>query len=97
MTNTGLLQTTESVLTLKPKFVPSSLLPLLRCHCSGLAVPGTHVFATALAYAGKVPCYMPPTYPFSCRLMFFEHAREVAEKEFQANPRDAVVSNLQHG
>ncbi|GAB4819064.1 hypothetical protein N2152v2_006110 [Parachlorella kessleri] len=25
------------------------------------------------------------------RLMFFEHAREVAEKEFQANPRDAVA------
>lgn len=30
---------------------------------------------------------------FPCRLMFFEQAREQAEKEFQSNNKDAMVSS----
>ena len=44
------------------------------------------------AAGGGPTCVRPHPFPPSCRLMFFEQAREQAEREFKANNQDAMVS-----
>ena len=57
-----------------------------------LAAPGQ---AGGAPPGGCLPSELPPANPtlpaYGCRLMFFEHAKEMAEKEWRANNRDAVV------